>query len=227
VNAYFLVEGRRCERKLYPEWLSTLVPTLTRARTPDEAQTSTDRYYLVSGEGYPSILDVHLSNAIADVEKWRCYDLLVVVLDADEDTVDERKNAVIAASKRSSPSLTSARLEIVVQNRCVETWLLGNRRAFVRNPDGNALRNYIAHYDARREDPELMPAMAGFNTHAQFHHAYLKAIFDERKMSYTKSRPGDAATQQFLSELVRRTTDNPGHLHTFSRFLDLCRELAS
>lgn len=54
MNLYFLVEGVT-ERKLYPKWINYLLPSLTRVFSPDEAEQN--NYYLISGGGFPSLLD--------------------------------------------------------------------------------------------------------------------------------------------------------------------------
>jgi hypothetical protein len=217
MNAYFLVEGRRCERKLYPSWLYALAPHLTRVNKPQEA--TRHYYYLLSAEGYPSILRTHLANAIRDVEKAKVYNYLVVVLDAEETNVGERLREVATAVDDSSIKLNSAELRVIIQNRCIETWLLGNRRILTRQPESQELREYLAHYDVGARDPEKMSPPADFNTHAQFHSAYLRAVFRERNLSYSKSRPGHAGDQAYLEELMRRVSDCPTHLATLRDFL--------
>lgn len=62
MNLYFLVEGRRTEAKVYPKWLSHLLPHFSRVERFNEVDDK--NYFLISGEGNPSILDVHLPNAI-------------------------------------------------------------------------------------------------------------------------------------------------------------------
>jgi hypothetical protein len=52
MNLYFIVEGET-ERKVYPSWLSYLLPELQRVKNPSQAQTN--NYYLISGGGYPSL----------------------------------------------------------------------------------------------------------------------------------------------------------------------------
>jgi len=224
MNAYILVEGKRCERKLYPAWLSAIAPHLQQVKDPNKI--ASNNYFLFSGEGYPSILDVHLGNAIRDIEKVGRFNFLIVALDSDEDSAAAREEAVIAAAENATPALTTATLEVVIQHRCIETWLLANRRIFVRNPENYELRNYIEHYDARQLNPEDMPKPPEFNTHAQFHYAYLRAIFEERKISYTKTRPGEAATAAYLEQIMSRAKDCPDHIKSFSRFLDICRKLS-
>jgi hypothetical protein len=221
MNVYFLVEGRRCERKLYPSWLSVEVPHLRRIDAPRDASENT--YFLISGEGYPSILHNHLPNAMRDVEDVGVFDFLVIVLDADDVPAEERVQEALTAAQESGVTLTKATLEVVVQNRCIETWLLGNKRMFSRHPQDADLVRYSSYYNVQADDPELMPVYPGFNTHAQFHCEYLKCLFRERRLAYTKTRPGHAADKSFLEQLKRRVTESPGHLSTFSRFLALCR----
>ncbi|MCI0490634.1 MAG: hypothetical protein L0229_28920 [Blastocatellia bacterium] len=88
MRIYFLVEGRRTEPEVYTAWLSHLVPELTRMKRYDEA--SANSYFLISAEGYPSIIWEHMPNAIEDVNRTGGYDYFVVSLDADEATVEDR-----------------------------------------------------------------------------------------------------------------------------------------
>jgi hypothetical protein len=219
VNLYFLVEGRQCERKLYPAWLKRLAPSLRQVKTLAEIEEN--NYYLISGEGWPSLVDVHLPNAIKDVEDSGRFSQLIVVVDADEDSAEDRAAEVCAAAMRADPVLRSAGLSVIVQFRCIETWLLGNRKAFVRNPVDPMLREYVDHYDCSTLDPEGLPPHHGWRTQAQFHHAYLKAVFTEKGMSYSKSRPGDAATASYLEQLIKRVRDRPAHLASFQQLIDL------
>ncbi len=218
MNVYFLVEGKQCERKLYPIWLSYITPHLLQV--DNLASVKQNNYVLISARGFPSIIGNHLANAIRDIEETQRFDLLVVVLDADEETVQDRMEEVRSAAKRTK--LKSAHLEVVVQNRCIETWLLGNRRIFPRQPQEAELRRYIEHYDVHQHDPEQMPKHVDFTTHSQFHHAYLKSIFYERGISYSKIRPGHAGEKSYFDQLTQRVSESPDHIKTFSFFLRLC-----
>ncbi len=74
MNLYFLVEGKRSERRLYPAWLATLLPEHRRVENVQDA--AINNYYLISGEGYPSILGVHLPRAIKDCDSFPAYSQL-------------------------------------------------------------------------------------------------------------------------------------------------------
>lgn len=74
MNLYFLVEGLT-EKKVYPKWLSYLLPTFTRVDIPEDA--SQNNYYLISGGGFPSLLDNHLRSSLDDIEYSGNYDFLI------------------------------------------------------------------------------------------------------------------------------------------------------
>lgn len=92
MNIYFLVEGNSTEKKIYPQWLKYLVPELKQVKYFNEVQHN--NYYLISGEGYPSILHDGLHNAVDKVQETQKYDYLVLCVDADEETVAERGNYI-------------------------------------------------------------------------------------------------------------------------------------
>ncbi len=81
MNLYFLVEGRRTERKVYPMWLSILKPEIKRVNYAVDA--ASNNYYLISGEGYPLLFN-QLRNSILEVNEIGKYDYLVLCLDAEE-----------------------------------------------------------------------------------------------------------------------------------------------
>lgn len=66
MNLDFLLEGKRTERKVYPMWLSILKPAMVKISYAADANDN--NYYLMSGEGYPSLLN-HLENAIAEINE--------------------------------------------------------------------------------------------------------------------------------------------------------------
>lgn len=87
MNVYFLVEGKT-ERKVYPKWLAHLTPKIKKVNNPTEVIDN--QYYLISGGGYPGILDNHLLDSVADVNENGQFDYLVLILDTDDQTPDEK-----------------------------------------------------------------------------------------------------------------------------------------
>lgn len=221
MNIYFLVEGKT-EAQIYPKWLSHLLPELTKVKYYD--QVVKNNYYLFKGNGYPHIIDVHLPNAIEDVNAVGRYDYFVMLFDADESTVSERIVEVNQHVLKLENQLTKAQLVLIVQNRCIETWLLGNRKIYKHNPQDPRLVQYTKFYNVLRNDPELMGIYPGFSEHQQFHKAYFKLLCQERHMSYSERHPRDVVQKSYLDQLLARI-DNTTHLVTFRHFIDFCRRI--
>lgn len=219
MNVYFLLEGKRSEPQVYSAWLSILAPGLTRVAHHDAVQSR--NYFLFSAGGYPGIVSKHLGNAVRDVNAVGKYQYLVVALDADDASVDERYEEIESALNQSGLVLRNAELILVIQNRCIETWFLGNRRVVTRNPQNTDLRDYLAFYNVSQDDPELMPCYPGFTTISQFHHAYLRAVFAEKNLVYSKRDPGHVRDAEYVAELRRRLANDPTHLRSLRTFFGI------
>jgi len=220
MNLYFLVEGRRTEKKLYPAWLSHLVPELTQVWFVEDAVKS--NYFLISGEGYPSLLDVHLANSIKDYNETGKYDRLVVCLDIDDSTVAERSEVV--TQRAVSFGFPIEQLTVISQECCIETWFLGNRRAVSPAPNLSELNRHIGFYNVRKDDPELMTMPKGFTARSVFHHRYFQLVAQDKGMRYSKQYPRHVIDRPYLDELVARRTES-GHMATFGAFIDFCAEV--
>jgi hypothetical protein len=150
---------------------------------------------------------------------------LILCLDADEQTVAERTAEVLKAVQNTAQKLVGAEMRIIVQNRCIETWFLGNRKALTRAPQSKTLREFIEFHDVSKLDPEIMGCISGHSTHAQFHSAYLQEMLREKNVAYSKRNPRHVADQAYLAQLLLRTRDEPTDLATFQSFINFCREI--
>ncbi|TAE19641.1 MAG: hypothetical protein EAZ95_01165 [Bacteroidetes bacterium] len=224
MNIYFLVEGKHTEMKVYPKWLSILLPTLTQVKHLFEVKEN--NYLFFSGQGYPSLLDVHLANCIEDICNVGNFDYLVICLDADDETVENRRQEVINRVQNHTIGLpTHTKLEVIVQNKCIETWFLGNEKIFKQNPAHTFLQNYVAFYNVKKNDPELMDKPNDFDASvALFHVVYLEALLAERNAYYSKNNPYIVTENSFLEQLVKRTK-NTAHLQSFDAFLAFCETI--
>jgi len=220
MNLYFLVEGKRTESKVYPIWLSVLVPGLERVY--DAFEIKNNQYYLFNGGGYPNILEdmVKAIREINDIEK---YDYFVVCLDADDFSVEERVEEINNRIENENLSL-KAQLVLIVQNRCFETWFLGNSKVYSRNPTGEFLE-YSRFYDVSENDPELMGKVEDFEESvSKFHEKYLEKMLAERNIRYTKARPYAVCEPTYIEQLKRRVKDT-SHLNTLKSFFAFCERL--
>ncbi len=228
MNLYFLLEGKRTEPQLYRRWLKYALPNL---REVGHASELTDGgFRLRSAGGYPQILD-RIRGSVDEVESSGVrLDQFFVCLDAEEDSYDERYAEVAKFLQALSPSF---RFIVIVQNCCIETWLLGDRSLLRPPPKTDELRDLRAYYDVSRNDPEDMPARAGYATRARFHLAYLKAILRDRntgrsreRFRYSKRHVGYFGQLSHFRALVERR-DQTEHLKSFGHLLSAWRGLGT
>jgi hypothetical protein len=226
MNIYFLVEGSRTEVTIYPQWLNHLRPELKRIDNPFvlNSDLSLDKtFYIFSGGGYPSLLN-HLLNAVNDINRIPRIDHFVICLDSEDRTVEETRGTILEYMKSNDIALTSAKLSIIVQNCCIETWLLGNRKVFSRHATNPELLKCIEFYNTKDHDPELMTSISADYNRAQFHAYYLKQMLLEKKITYTKKKPDEACKRYYLDELISRNNQT-NHIASFGDFISFCSSL--
>lgn len=224
MNIYFLVEGRRTEKKVYPKWLSLLIPKITEVKHP--TQVVDKNYYIFNGNGFPSLLDNHLHNAIVDVNNIKLFNYFVICLDSDEDSVEQRRQQVLDFITQNNIKIINCELIIIVQNKCIESWFLGYQKMYSRQPHSELLREYNDFYNVSINDPEEMGKIDRFETCAQFHESYLSEMLVEKNVRYTKKNPNIVTEEYYLKGLIERNT-NTNHISTFKDFIDFCTKVNS
>ena len=217
MNIYFLVEGRRTEMKVYPKWLSYLVPNLKRVNAHQNVESN--NYYIFSGNGFPSLLDNHLRNCIEDINSTKKYDYFVICLDADEQNIQQCKQEVLEFMTIEKLALNNnVQFEIIVQNKCLETWFLGNPKIFKKNPNNDFLKECVAFYNVKYNNPELMGKISNFEGSTSiFHSSYLQQLLSERNIRYSKNNPQGVLEEYFLQNLINRN-QKTGHIQSFEFF---------
>ncbi len=228
MNLYFLLEGKRTEPQLYRRWLAHALPELRKVRYASELTDG--GFVLRSAGGYPRILE-RIRDSVEEVESAGVrLDQFFVCLDAEEESYDERYATVARHLQKLDPPFSFA---VIVQNCCIETWLLGNRSLLKPPPKTDELRKLRAYYDVSHEDPEKMPARPGYATRALFHHDYLKSILRDlntgrarERIRGTKRRVGYFGQPAHFRALVERR-DETGHLSSFGHLLTAWRELGA
>lgn len=222
-----MVEGRSTEKKVYPKFIEHFFEgRLTRVNQFDEVNEN--NYFLLSGNGYPHIFSNILKNSITDINSIGTYNYLFLCIDADENTIAEKQqelNKYLDEFKSEGVELSpNCNLELIVQNRCIETWFLGNRVVYKSNPSSAVLSKFQQFYNVQNDDPELMPVFQDFDNHANFHFAYLKEMLLERNIRYTKNHPRDVAESYYLKRLIERG-ESDDHMLSFIHFYNLCKKI--
>lgn len=221
MNVYVLVEGRKTEKIVYRSWFTFLFNQLEKVYRVEDI--GSDNFYMLSGGGYPSYRK-RIKLSVEDITEHGNIDHFLVCVDAEESTVEEKIEEV--SQLATGIESTHTQLHIVVHDCCIETWFLGNKKIVARFPQDPCLRRYKAFYDVVEDDPERMPKFEGFMTRPQFHFAYLRKVFRERRLFYSKQNPVEAKDLTYFRELEKRfrTTD---HIQSFGRFLGILRMMGA
>jgi len=227
MNIYFLVEGRSTEKKVYPKFVEHFFEgKLTRVHQFYEI--TNNNYFLLSGNGYPRIFTDVLKNSIVDVNSVGNYNYLFLCIDADENSIAERQielEEYLEEFKKKGIILNpNCQLKLIVQNRCIETWFLGNKVIYKANPSSSTLLKFQEFYNVKENDPEIMSTFKEFDNHATFHFTYLKEMLLERNVRYTKNYPRDVAESHYLERLIERGK-NDNHIQSFIYFYNLCQQI--
>ena len=226
MNIYFLVEGIT-ELKVYPQWLCHLVPTLSRVDFAQDANIN--NYYLISGLGYPRLLDVALVNSVEEINEYGTYDFLVLVIDSDDMSEQEKTDEIYQFIKGNNIALNSnCQLQVIAQKSCMETWFLGNKKAYTKSVGKHSdFYHHAKFYDVSQQDPELMNKpenVAG--SVSIYHESYLRKMLAEKTIRYSKSTPREVGEEHYLNQLQKRISDTP-HLMSLRKFFNFCENIST
>ncbi len=152
MNLYFILKGEKTEVLLYPKWINYIIPHYKQVFL--EKDVIENNFYIFSGGGIPSIYN-HTINAIKNINDNPVFDKLIVCLDGEDIGIEERLQEIKKHIENSKVVLNpKCKIEFVIQNICIETWFLGNRKIVKKVPEGLMLREFIAHYNVNTNDPE-------------------------------------------------------------------------
>lgn len=225
MNIYLVVEGRSTESKIYPKFIDFCFEgTMSRIKDISKVDENPHNYYLISGDGYPQIYTDILPACIQEINESQKFDYLIVSLDADELTLQERyeefNSYLNKYEQENNLRLTAnCNVQLVIQNRCFETWFMGNKAIYKENPQDEVYRKFQQYYNVKSNDPEMMGIFTGFETHSSFHLAYLKYYLKERNIYYTKKNPREVGEGYYIEECLKRKED--GHLQSLINLFEL------
>lgn len=215
MNIYVVTEGK-VEAIVYRCWIPLVNPNLCPIDHITELHNN--NFYIVSAMGYPHYFAV-IGNAISDVNQIRRFDRLVISVDSEDMTKQDKYDEINTfVSQRDCTATT----RIVVQHFCFETWALGNRRIIRPNPASDKLGEYKRLFDVRVNDPELLPPKADENLNrAQFAEKYLRLALNDkfRSLTYTKRNPQALVNDKYFAQVKNRLADT-SHIASFGDFLN-------
>jgi hypothetical protein len=218
MNLYFLVEGRRTERKVYRAWLGYIFPYLSEVDKIEDIKCN--NFYMFTGYGYPSYKK-RIIEALENINQLGTIDHFFICIDTEEQSIEAKRTEIMGII---SDGKTFRNCHIILQNCCIETWFLGHQGMLKRNPTNEILRGFKKFYDVSIDDPENMEHPSDYEYRAHFHLDYLKKMLDERGLKYTKLNPGCVLERHYLDALIKRTTKK-NHIQTFGSLIKLWKAL--
>lgn len=224
MNLYILVEGKQTERRLYPSWLASISPSLKKVDSL--SSLNENNFYLISGEGYPRMIDVALVNSLKDIRQFPNISNFWIVMDSEGSEVSEKRQYVLSRIEEAGIDINHCTVDIIIQDPCIETWGLGNKIICSKNKLEAAFTPFYKHYDVNSSDPEKMQKPDDYEgSIAKYHESYLKSMLALRNATYTKKNPAALMEPSYLQQLVDRANDGDNHLGSFKHFHDLARIL--
>lgn len=221
MNIYMLVEGDG-EKSVYSAWLKHICPHLTEVN--DFQAVVSNSYFIFNGKGQPQIFK-QINDSIQDINLIGKYDYFVIMIDAEEMTVNNKKQEVL--SNITEVLNSPCQLEIIVQNICMETWLLGNDTFYHKTSGNKYYQAFHDFYDITINDPEFMPKEPNFSSSkANYHFQYLRNMLLSHGIRYSKSKMSSQIKDAvYLQQIQDRILHTPAHLQSFQDFIQLTHRL--
>lgn len=222
MNLYFLLEDEKSLLKTLPLWFEHL--NFKYCRVADIQEVRENNYILQSGQGVTQLVTRALFDTIDTIRlNPGKIDMLVVILDAEELDADVRKQEVNEQiNKYCEGGKIDFDIEVLVCNRCFETWLLGCCGLYpMECPDTQSdFYKYYIHYNVEEYDPEKMKTPEGEkDTTAKYHFHYLHELLRYRRIRYSKNNTKNVATEKYFKGIVERV-EKTEHLSSFKTFYD-------
>jgi len=216
MNIYIIVEGEIGSVNVYKKWIKYINPNLNNVDYPSEI--SENNYYILGGQGYPRIKDI-IRNSIDDINTFNNIDRFVVAIDAEDSAYEEKHKEFSEFIEQFS---FKAKYFLIIQNSCLETWALGNRKISPIFPKNEELIEFKKYFDVSTNDPELLPPYSKLKLNrSQFAFRYLVRLLNDkyRNISYSKTNTSVIQEHKFFIE-IRKRMESTNHLQSFNGFIN-------
>lgn len=231
MNYCIITEDEQSLLQVLPYWLQYLDFPCQRVEKISNIQDN--NYTLQSGCGIYQLIDEVLLKTIDRIiEHDKHIDYLIIILDADESSIENR---VVKVETKIKDYCRNSKLDlkskVIVCNCCFETWLLCNSKLYPINtpPSDSPFYKFYTYYNVRDLDPEKMeksiiPFKNTKTTKAGFHFNYLHEMCKYNNMTYRKNNAKVARRKDFFDEIVDRT-NTTNHGKSFKFFCDYIKSL--
>lgn len=229
MNYYFLLEDSKSLFMVLPYWLEYMDFPCTRVA--DIEDVVSNHYIMQSGFGGTQLITKALFDTIETIiEKTGKIDHLVIILDAEEEDVEDRKIEVmekIEEFRQEQKCTFDFQIKVIVVNRCFESWLLGNVNLYPDDvpPENSDFFAYYKYYNIKESDPERMvrPVDSIESTTAKYHFHYLCEALRYQKIRYSKKGPQNICTREYFQQIIQRihTTE---HMNSFRELWQYIKE---
>lgn len=217
MNIYVVIEGEKAAKKIYQKWISLVNKELSSVDYLQDLRKN--NYFIFSGQGQPLYWE-RVDRAVEDVNKISGIDRLVISLDSEDDTYEEKLSQ---AKSRVEKVGCVVDVKYIIQHFCLETWLLGNNNIFHKKTKNNTLKDYYQRFDILGNDPENLPSYkAKSMNRAQFAYSYLRIGIMEKyygEKFYSKHNAGIALEETYFNRVKYRCV-KVNHIKSFHDFLD-------
>lgn len=231
MNYYFLVEDYKSLTCFLPKWLEYM--DFDCVRVQNYQSLTNNSYVLESSQGVSKLENDVIFRTIDTILTNKNHvDKLVVIVDAEDVGVENRKARILSAIHKTYTSkgvIIPCDIRIFVCNRCVETWLLGCYGLYPSdlNDISTTLVSHCNFYDIEHFDPEYMTKPPEYNkTVASYHFQYLHDLtldiskkYHLKNFTYRKAATGCASRQDFFNSMLLRISKTPD-IPTFKEFYD-------
>jgi hypothetical protein len=214
MNIYVVTEGKT-EAIVYKCWIPFVNDKLISIDHLSEL--SANNIYIVSAKGYPDYFNI-IANAIEDVNTINAFDRLVISVDSEDLTREEKINEL---REFVAPKWCRVEVRIVIQHFCFETWALGNRKIVRPNTTSVRLREYCRLFNVRSNDPELLPAKSDEELNrSQFAKKYLRTALNDKfkNLTYSTGDPQALLHEKYFVQIEKRLKETQ-HIASFQDFL--------
>lgn len=219
MNILLVVEGKRTEKRLYKKWIKYIHPDLEFVSMVGEL--TGNKFAIISGGGFPGYYDV-IKKSIRDYNSINDINYLFICIDSEEFSYSEKLNELEEFIEKECPPVKSG-LVLIIQNHCIETWLIGNRKLNLSSAQNHELLKYRDFYNVNISDPEDLTSIDE-RTIAQFTLDYLKLMLREKGLSYSKNNVSSVDNESFFIQLEKRFV-NDKHIKSFGHLLQELKKL--